>query len=383
MLCVVYPAPASYTGEHVVEIFSHGGLLVPAEVLSALMAAGARLAGPGEFTRRALLNGKLDLLQAEAIGDLIDATAPEQRRAAIDQYDRGLSKRLEKLRELVLELDALVCYEIDFPEEDDGPVPAERIQAAIDTLVNAFEALLSTAHEGERLREGALAVIAGRPNSGKSALFNALLGRERAIVTEIPGTTRDAIEAPVTCDGFPFRLIDTAGLRQTDDRIESLGIEVSKKYLGDADVVLFCVEAGHPLDDEEEEFWTSLDCPKILVSTKGDLHSGAPVVPGLLVSSETGRGVAGLRTALAELAFVALASRARIEPLITRERHRLALRSALDEVRAFDAARASGLESAVSAVHLRAAVGALESVIGVVSTDDVLQQVFSSFCVGK
>jgi tRNA modification GTPase len=366
-----------------VEIFSHGGLLVPAEVLSALMAAGARLAGPGEFTRRALLNGKLDLLQAEAIGDLIDATAPEQRRAAIDQYDRGLSKRLEKLRELVLELDALVCYEIDFPEEDDGPVPAERIQAAIDTLVNAFEALLSTAHEGERLREGALAVIAGRPNSGKSALFNALLGRERAIVTEIPGTTRDAIEAPVTCDGFPFRLIDTAGLRQTDDRIESLGIEVSKKYLGDADVVLFCVEAGHPLDDEEEEFWTSLDCPKILVSTKGDLHSGAPVVPGLLVSSETGRGVAGLRTALAELAFVALASRARIEPLITRERHRLALRSALDEVRAFDAARASGLESAVSAVHLRAAVGALESVIGVVSTDDVLQQVFSSFCVGK
>ncbi len=325
-LCVVYPAPASYTGENVVEIYSHGGLLVPAEVLSALMAAGARPAAPGEFTRRALLNGKLDLLQAEAIGDLIDATAPEQRRAAIDQYDRGLSKRLEKLRELVLELDALVCYEIDFPEEDSGPVPPERIQTAIDTLVKTFEALLSTAHEGERLREGALAVIAGRPNSGKSALFNALLGRERAIVTEIPGTTRDAIEAPVTCDGFPFRLIDTAGLRETDDRIEKLGIEVSKKYLSDADVVLFCVEAGRALDAEEEVFWSSLDCLKILVSTKSDLHAGASE-PGLLVSSETGSGVTELRAALAALAFAMLSSRARIEPLITRERHRMALHS--------------------------------------------------------
>jgi len=202
-------------------------------------------------------------------------------------------------------------------------------------------------------------------------------------VTEIPGTTRDAIEAPVTCDGFPFRLIDTAGLRESDDRIEKLGIEVSKQYLGDADVVLFCVEAGRALDVEEEVFWSSLGCPKILVSTKSDLHAGASEVSGLLVSSETGSGVAELRVALAALAFATLCSRARIEPLITRERHRMALRTALDEVQAFGAARASGLESAVSAVHLRAAVGALEDVIGVVSTDDVLEQVFSSFCVGK
>ncbi len=206
-----FPAPRSYTGEDVVEISTHGGLLVPGEAVAALVAAGARPAQPGEFTRRALLHGKLDLLQAEATADLIDAGAPAQRRRALRQLDRGLSSRLEALRGELLELEALIAYDIDFPEEDEGPVSPARVTAAWRAVRERIKALLATAPEGERLREGALLVIAGPPNAGKSSLFNALLGQERAIVTEVPGTTRDAIEASTVIAGFPFRSSTVGG----------------------------------------------------------------------------------------------------------------------------------------------------------------------------
>ncbi|MCZ6916195.1 MAG: tRNA uridine-5-carboxymethylaminomethyl(34) synthesis GTPase MnmE [Gemmatimonadetes bacterium] len=383
VLYVVYHAPASYTGEDVVEISTHGGLLAPAETLGALVAAGARVAAPGEFTRRAVLNGKMDLLQAEAVGDLIDATAPAQRRAALDQLDRGLSRRIEHFRSDVLELEALVSYEIDFPEEDGGPVAPERIEAAIDALTTALAALSQTAAEGERLREGAVAVIAGRPNVGKSSLFNALIGSERAIVTDIAGTTRDAIEVPITCDGFPLRLIDTAGLHSTTDRVDRLGVEVSRRYLEGADVVLCCAESGRDLDPTEREFLAELQAPVVLVRTKADLVSTCDDEEGIRVSSMSGEGLKLLRSDLARLAFSSLLPRADLEPLVTRERHRAALRSALEEVEAFRSVRASGMESAVAAVHLRAAVRALEDIIGVVTTEDVLDRLFATFCVGK
>jgi tRNA modification GTPase len=383
-LCVAFRAPRSYTGEDLVEISTHGGLLVPAETLGALVAAGARVAAPGEFTRRAVLNGKMDLLQAEAVGDLVDATAPAQRRAALGQLDRGLSLRVEDLRRQVLELEALVSYEIDFPEEDSGPVPPERIEGAVGALRQAFGALSRTAAEGERLREGALAVVAGRPNVGKSSLFNALVGRDRAIVTEIPGTTRDAIEAPVACDGFPFRLVDTAGLRSSGDRVERLGVEVSHRYLSGADVVIFCVECGRELDRNEEEFLESLRDRALVVQTKADLApSGAGSRIGLRVSAVSGEGLPELRAELARFAFAGLSGSGDVEPLVTRERHRAALETALEETSAFHDARASGLEGAVAAVHLRSAVRALEDIIGVVTSEDVLEQVFASFCVGK
>lgn len=382
VLYVTYGGPHSYTGEDVVEITTHGGLLVPAEVTGALLAAGARAAQPGEFTRRALLNGKMDLLQAESVGDLIDATAPAQRRAALNQLERGLSRRIETLRRQVLDLEALVCYEIDFPEEDSGPVSPERIVAATDAVDASFRQLLETAVEGERLHEGALAVIAGRPNAGKSSLFNSLLGRDRAIVTELPGTTRDAIEAPVSCDGFPFRLVDTAGLGRGRDRLERLGIEVSRRYLERADVVVFCVEAGRELDAGDREFLDACRVPVVVVRTKADLPAHAPGA-GLPVSAVTGAGLATLRAELASLAFSRLAVRADVEPLLTRERHRLALERARSEIAAFREARGTGLEGAVAAVHLRTAVQALEDVIGAVTTDDVLDRVFATFCIGK
>jgi tRNA modification GTPase len=388
-LYTVFRAPASYTGEDLVEIGTHGGLLVPGEVLGAVLAAGARLARPGEFTQRALLNGKVDLLQAEAVGDLVDATAPVQRRAALRQLDRGLSDRIGALREQVLSLEALVGYDIDFPEEDGGPVPAERIDRAIQDLLAALHGLLQTAAEGERLREGALVVIAGRPNVGKSSLFNALLGTERAIVTEIPGTTRDAIEAPATCGGFPFRLVDTAGLRESADQVERLGIEVSRRYLASADIVVLCVEAGREPDSEERAFAAELGERLITARTKSDLsdeRGRARTNAGerhLAVSAVTGVGLPQLRQALAQVAFSTLAQRGEVEPLVTRERHRTALQRAGAEVERFAEARQGGIEAAVAATHLRAAVAALEDVIGLVTTDDVLDRVFSSFCVGK
>ncbi len=385
ILYLTYQAPASYTGEEMVEISTHGGLLVPAEVLAALLAAGARQATAGEFTRRAVANGKLDLLQAEAVADLIDATAPAQRRAALGQLDRGLSQRIGDLRQQVLELEALVCYEIDFPEEDAGPVPPEHVAAAIVHVERGLEGLIGTASDGERLREGALAVIAGRPNAGKSSLFNALLGSERAIVTHIPGTTRDAIEAPATCDGLPFRLIDTAGLRDSDDTVERIGVEVSRRYLAGADVVVFCAEAGRDLTAEERAFLASAPAPVVSVRTKADLlETRHPASDDeVVVSVETGAGLATLRTRLADLAFTTLAVRGNVEPLVTRERHRQALERALTEVKAFRGARDNGIEGAVAATHLRAAVVALEDVIGLVTTEDVLDRVFAKFCVGK
>jgi tRNA modification GTPase len=385
VLAACFVGPHSYTGEDVVEISSHGGLLTPGAVMAALVEAGARPALPGEFTRRALLNGKMDLLQAEATADLIDAGAPAQRRRALTQLDRGLSLRLEALRGEILEVEALIAYDIDFPEEDEGPVPAQRVTDAWRRARDRVAQLLGTAPEGERLREGALLVIAGPPNAGKSSLFNALLGADRAIVTEVPGTTRDAIEAHAVIEGFPFRLVDTAGLRDSDDRIERLGIEVSRKYLGAADVVLYCEDTGvgngEWSQSEIGELLAPCQAPVILVHTKADLT----VQPSnrLSVSSLTGSGLPELRRRLAETAFGRLIAVGDVEPVVTRARHRQALERALAELDLFREAREAEVDAAATATHLRAAAGALDSLIGAVTPDDVLDRVFASFCVGK
>jgi tRNA modification GTPase len=391
VLAACFPGPRSFTGEDLVEVTTHGGLLVPAACVAAFVVAGARPAQPGEFTRRALLNGKLDLLQAEATGDLIDAGSPAQRRRALQQLDRGLSQRLEALRVEILELEALIAYDIDFPEEDEGPVSPARVRGAWRVVRDRVARLLATAAEGERLREGALLVIAGRPNAGKSSLFNALLGRERAIVTEVPGTTRDAIEAAAVIEGFPFRLVDTAGLRASADRVERIGIEVARRYLDAADLVLFCEEDGEEgggKRDEcaRDEFLAQVTAPVVFVHTKADLRhrSDDPTVrPSVAVSVVTGDGLDALKSRLAEVAFGRLLALGDVEPVVTRARHRVALERALEELEAFRAAREGGVDAAAAATHLRAAVGTLDDLIGVVTPDDVLDRVFASFCVGK
>ena len=390
-LAACFRGPRSYTGEDLVELSTHGGLLVPAAAVAAFVAAGARPARPGEFTRRAVLSGKLDLLQAEATADLIDAGSPAQARRALHQLDRGLSTRLDELRAELLEVEALIAYEIDFPDEDEGPVAPERVVRAWRAARDRIARLLDSAPEGERLREGALLVIAGRPNAGKSSLFNALLGTERAIVTEVPGTTRDAVEAHAVLEGFPFRLVDTAGLRASDDRVERLGIEVSRKYLAAADLVLYCEDnretgKGKRERDARDEFLAQVSAPVVFAHTKSDLEpppDGPTVRPSIAVSVVTGEGLADLRRKLAEVAYGRLLALGDVEPVVTRARHRSALERALSEVEAFHTARGSGVDAAAAATHLRAAVGALDDLIGVVTPDDVLDRVFASFCVGK
>ena len=260
----------------------------------ALEHPAVRHAGPGEFTRRALFNGKLDLLQAEAIGDLIDARSQPGRRAAIDQLDGGLSRRVTALRDALVTLEALIAYDIDFPEEDDGPVPRDRVLRAADDTVAQLEALLATARAGELVREGAVVVIAGAPNAGKSSLFNALLGRRRAIVTDVPGTTRDALEAVLDAGRWPLRLVDTAGLRDTDDAVERLGVQVSADYLGEADVVLACGDSAPAIAHVVHVVTPMTRGAVIRVRTKADLETGreGPAgQPPVATSAELGTGL--------------------------------------------------------------------------------------------
>jgi len=379
-LYTVFPGPHSYTGEDLVELSCHGGLTVPAQLLSALHAAGARAAYPGEFTRRAVLNGKMDLVQAEAVGDLIDATAPAQAGAALAQLDGGLSRRLGELRDQLVELQALLGYDIDFPDEDEGPVAPARITRALDEAGCRVHELLATAPSGERLREGALVVFAGRPNAGKSSLFNALLGSERALVTEVPGTTRDAIEAHSDFLGWPVRLIDTAGLQDAPDRVERLGIEVSRRYLAAADLVLLCSEAGRSLNSDETAILDQR--PSILVRTKSDLVG--ETAPGdLAVSSLTGQGLAALRKAVAERIFGDRVALADLGPGLTRERHREALARAREALADAQPHLGRGGDPVLVAHHVRRATLALDELVGVIDVEDVLAKVFASFCVGK
>jgi tRNA modification GTPase len=386
-LVTLFPAPSSFTGDDTVEISTHGGYLVPASVVAALISSGARQALPGEFTRRAVLNGKLDILQAEAIGDLIDARSQAMQHAALGQLDGGLSRRLLQLREDLVGLESLIAYDIDFPEEDDGPVPREKIEGAIAKMVRSLEALLATAPAGELIREGAVVVIAGPPNAGKSSLFNSLLGRSRAIVTEIPGTTRDALEAVVDSGKWPLRLVDTAGLRDTVDPIELLGIEVSERYLASAAVVLACAENSEGLDQTIDSVSLKSSAPVIAVRTKADLTFGRDSLNRsrvVRVSAHTGEGLQNLLDAINNAIAAKYGGGAPDIPMLTRARHRQALSAALAEIRMFQQAwREENLPAPVASVHLRAAVYVLEELIGTVDVEDVLDRVFSSFCVGK
>jgi tRNA modification GTPase len=385
-LVTLFPGPASFTGEDIVEISTHGGSYVSAKLIETLISLGAREANAGEFTRRAVLNGKLDITQAEAIGDLIDATSRTMHKTALGQLDGGLSRRVELLRNELLSLASLIAYDIDFPEEDDGPVPRTRIHEENGKILRSLDDLLKTIPVGEIIREGVIVVIAGEPNVGKSSLFNALLGESRAIVTEIPGTTRDAIEAFVESEQWPLRLVDTAGIRETSDRVERLGIEVSESYLKRAHVVLACGDSEASVERTLRALNGKSGAATIVVRTKADLIDRGDTTPRdqIRVSAETGIGLSNLLRSIDEAVSLTVGSTVTEMPILTRARHIRAVREAREELGLFDRLWVEQqLPAPVAAVHLKSAIGALENLIGVVSTDDVLDRVFSSFCVGK
>ena len=396
-IVIRYDAPASYTGENAAEIITHGGLVVPTTIVAAFVARGARVARPGEFTRRAVLNGKLDILQAEATGDLVDASSRAAQQTALRQLDGGLSRRVLALREQLIGLEALIAYDIDFPDEDEGPVAPSRILKAADVVVHALEQLLATAHAGELVREGALVVLAGAPNVGKSSLFNALLGESRAIVTEFPGTTRDAIEAVIDAPAVPLRLVDTAGLREATDPVERLGVSVSESYVARATVVLACADSAESMATVAAALREHTRAAVIAVRTKADLSSPTAreldaaieqvgAVNALAVSAETGEGLDRLLVAITAAVARREGSPDVDAPVLTRERHRYAVARALEETRAFRerwCGVGGEVPAPVAAVHLREAVTTLEDLIGAVDVEDVLDEVFRRFCVGK
>ncbi len=405
-LATFFPAPNSYTGEDVLELCTHGGRVVPASVFAACVAAGARPALAGEFSRRAVVNGRMDLLQAEAVADLIDARTGAMQHQALAQLDGGLSRRFAALRDDLLQLEALLAYDIDFPDEDDGPIAPARIIEGAKTLIAALDALLETAPRAALLRDGALVVIAGPPNAGKSSLFNALLGESRALVTPIAGTTRDAIEALLDRKPVPLRLVDTAGLRDTTDLIERLGIEVSERYLANAQIILACGEDDTDVEATIAAVRHQTSAHVVAVRTKQDLEQRARVASNasnastsvtadgvtgrdsvLHVSAETGHGLAAL---LDRLDYV---MRDNADPgcdalsnsvMVTRERHRAGVAAAREEIAHFlDAWQNGALPATVAAVHLQSARDALGDVTGAINTDDVLDRVFRDFCIGK
>jgi tRNA modification GTPase len=382
-LATMFPAPRSFTGEDVLEVSTHGGAIAPANVLRAFVRAGARPAEPGEFTRRALLYGKIDLIQAEALGDLIDAPTSFVHRAALDQLSGALTRRISAIREALLDLETLLAYDIDFPEEDEGPIAPARILDAAAHARREIDTLLRTLPAARIAREGAIVVLAGLPNTGKSSLFNAFIGEQRAIVTEHAGTTRDAIDALVEGEPYAFRLVDTAGLRETSEAIERLGVEVSTRWLGRADVVLVCGPSPASRQATIQAIGAThatLVCVHTMCDRRPETAGDADVA----VSAQTGEGIDSLRALLSERLLARYPLPPPETPIILRARHEAALTAARDELDAFSAAWNAGrLPPTVAAIHVRAAVSALDGLIGAIDIEDVLSRLFERFCVGK
>lgn len=379
-MAVFFPAPTSYTGEAVVEAHVHGGTYVPDVLAAAFVAAGARPALPGEFTERAYLNGKLDLVHAEAIREIIEARTFAAHRAAMAGLSGALARQFNHLRDAALSLEALIAFDIDFPDEDHGPIARDDVERAASALerqlCNAADGTLARKHA----RDGATVVLAGPPNAGKSSLLNALVGEARAIVSDVPGTTRDAIEVFVDGDPWPVRYVDTAGLRESAAAIERLGMEVSERYLRSADVVLLCTPGDDPRA-LQERIRQLTPAESVVVHTKSDLYQASP--DAMAVSSVTGDGLAQLRQRVMDAVSARAGGLPRADRVIN-ARQQAAVDTALGEVRAFLTGwRAAELPTPVLGTHLRAAVHALEDLIGVVTPDDVLGRVFSTFCVGK
>jgi tRNA modification GTPase len=377
-LALYFPGPRSYTGEHCFEFHGHGGIVVVYAVLGACLDGGARLAEPGEFTRRAFLNGRMDLAQAEAVADLIDAASAEAARSAMRSLAGEFSAAVRALGARLVELRALTEATLDFPEEEVDALHREDAAARLARLRAGLDELLARSREGSLLRAGIQVVLAGRPNVGKSSLLNRLAGEERAIVTPIPGTTRDALRETILIEGVPLNLVDTAGLRDSRDEVERLGVERAHRELARADLVL----AVH--DCTEREDAPALEVPaaaaRIDIYNKIDLAPGfaAPAGPhpALCLSAKTGEGIEALRQAILQSA----GWRSHGESVfLARERHLRALQAAARHL----AAAAGQGQWELFAEELRLAHQALGAITGEFTADQLLGEIFSRFCIGK
>jgi tRNA modification GTPase len=391
VMVAIMRAPGTFTREDVVEVTCHGGILPPKAVLDTLLRNGARLAEPGEFSRRAFLNGRIDLTQAEAIVDLIQSRTDLAMRAANEQLAGKLSQRINLIRDDAMKILAHVEAHIDFPDEDISPDTREALQNRIQSAMGTMSELLRTATEGQILRRGIRAVILGRPNAGKSSLLNQFLGNDRAIVSPIPGTTRDTIEETANIRGIPVVFIDTAGLRGSGDELEQEGIRRSFASFEKADLVLQILDRSVVVNDEDLQYLKRFDSNKrILVLNKADLPGQCvlpptalgPAQPVVEVSCVTGAGIESLKDAIKNLAWSREITGEMWEVMIN-SRHQEALARARD---AFSQTlgglkREETLE--IVAMELRIGVDALGEIVGKTSTEDLLDSIFSQFCIGK
>ncbi len=397
VVATVFRAPHSYTGEDTVEISCHGGIFVTRKVLETILEAGARLAQPGEFTKRAFLNGRIDLSQAEAIADLIRSATDLAYQSSLSQLEGSLSRKIKKMRDDLINLCSLVELELDFADEDLEFVDKPELANKIREVISEIDELIETFKYGKIYREGIKVVIAGKPNAGKSSLLNALLNENRAIVSNIPGTTRDIIEESLNIDGVLFRVIDTAGLRETYDIIEQEGVRRAEEQLRKADMILLVIDSTDEIDEQDMRIYhrvlnlavnESKKC--IVVFNKVDLLNGNQIrnekivgdFPVVHISALTGQGLEKLKKLMVEQSFLGT-NRTDSSVVVTNVRHRDALvkakQSLLYALKSLD----EGMSGDLVAVDLRAGLNHLGEIIGEVTTDDILNNIFSKFCIGK
>jgi tRNA modification GTPase len=384
VVATYFAAPRSYTAEDVVEIACHGAPIVLRLGLEQAVAAGARLAEPGEFTLRAFLNGRIDLPQAEAVRDLIDATTLYQARVAAQQVEGSVSRRIRPVKDQLLELIALLEAGIDFADNDVDVAPPEEILRRIDGVSNGVSRLIASFAYGKLVHEGFSLAIVGKPNVGKSSLFNRLLEQDRAIVTDIPGTTRDLVTETAAIEGIPIRFIDTAGIRQGKDIVESLGIERSHQAIADADVVLAVVDVSAPAtgDDRAVIEKARASGRTIVVGNKRDLGRVAELPVDVEVSAATADGVAELRRLI--VAAVTPGDAAMQEPgFITSIRHEQLLRESAEALEHARQAVQNWIPHEMLLLDLYAALRPIDGITGATTADDILNRIFSTFCIGK
>ena len=402
VLVSIFRAPRSYTGEDAAEISCHASPYIVSALLDRLTAAGCRLAEAGEFTRRAFLNGKMDLAQAEAVADVISSSSAAQHRVAMNQLRGGYSAELRELRKQLLELTALMELELDFSEEDVEFADRSRLRALLDTACSHCRQLADSFRLGNAIRNGVPVAIVGAPNSGKSTLLNALLRDDRAIVSDIPGTTRDTVEETCVLDGVLFRFIDTAGIRASEDEVERLGIERTFRKLSEAEIVLGVVDISEDeqaVSDAVRTIVERVDFQQqklLILANKTDKTGDNKKVTTINfivtftenkldsekiieISAKTGEGVDNLRSALVSQTGVASAS----GTLVTNARHAAALREAAASLSAVSDGLDRHIPSDLLAEDLRAALASLGTITGEISSDEVLGEIFSKFCIGK
>ncbi len=382
MIVTYFQRPRSYTAEDLVEIACHGSPIVLRHAVERALHAGAHLAQPGEFTLRAFLNGRIDLPRAEAVRDLIDATTLYQARIAAQQVDGSVSRRIAPFKEQLLELISLLEAGIDFAEDDISVAPPHEILRRLAPIIEAASLLAASFQYGGLVRQGLTLAIAGRPNVGKSSLFNRLLEQDRAIVTEIPGTTRDVVSETASIGGIPVKLSDTAGIRDTAEPVESLGIQRSYQAIVDSDLALIVLDLARPITADDDALIARAGPRALIVANKCDLPHTAPPAHAIPVSALTGQGIPELRAAILE----AVAPKGAFDQetgFITSLRHEQLLRESVTYLEKARDAVTAAIPHEMLLLDLYAALRPIDAITGATTADDILNRIFSTFCIGK